>query len=211
VKEIAFFMNKVFGYRLLMFISIGFLFGFLNEKAYFLLVSLPVTWICYSKLYGLLSSLEVRMRKLFKNKVFWTIIVLLLFIYLNNSSLLSKPRTEAPKLLAHRGMAQTFHMEGITDDTCTAGRIYPPEHPYLENTISSMQVAFQAGADMVELDIHPTKDGKFAVFHDWTLDCRTNGKGVTRDHTMAELKTLDIGYGYTADEGKTYPFSILGR
>ena len=33
---------------------------------------------------------------------------------------------------------------------------------------------------MIEIDVHPTTDGQFAVFHDWTLDCRTNGAGVTR-------------------------------
>ncbi len=101
-------------------------------------------------------------------------------------------------------------MEGITDETCTAERIYSPEHPYLENTIPAIKAAFDAGADMVELDIHPTKDNQFVVFHDWTLDCRTNGRGVTRDHTLAELKKLDIGYGYTADNGKTYPFRGKG-
>lgn len=101
-------------------------------------------------------------------------------------------------------------MEGITNETCTASRIYPPEHPYLENTIPSMEAAFQYGADIVELDVHITADGKFAVFHDWTVDCRTNGHGVTREHTLAELKKLDIGYGYTADGGKTYPFRGKG-
>jgi glycerophosphoryl diester phosphodiesterase len=48
------------------------------------------------------------------------------------------------------------------------------------------------------------------VFHDWTLDCRTDGKGVTREHTLVELKALDIGYGYTADGGKTFPFRGKG-
>jgi glycerophosphoryl diester phosphodiesterase len=80
----------------------------------------------------------------------------------------------------------------------------------LENTIASMQAAFDAGADVVELDIHPTTDGHFAVLHDWTLDCRTDGNGVTREHTLAELKALDIGYDYTADGGKTHPFRGKG-
>src|SRR5690606_17710090 len=48
------------------------------------------------------------------------------------------------------------------------------------------------------------------VFHDWTLECRTEGKGVIREHTMQELKQLDIGYGYTADNGETYPFRGKG-
>ena len=51
-----------------------------------------------------------------------------------------------------------------------------------------MQAAFAAGADIVELDVHPTTDGKFAVFHDWTLDCRTEGTGETRAHDMAYLQ-----------------------
>ena len=48
------------------------------------------------------------------------------------------------------------------------------------------------------------------MFHDWTLDCRTDGQGVTREHSMAYLKKLDIGYGYTADGGKTFPFRGKG-
>jgi glycerophosphoryl diester phosphodiesterase len=132
------------------------------------------------------------------------------FVYLNNTNLLSAPRPGKPTLLAHRGLHQTFPSEGLKGDTCTAERIYPPEHAYLENTIASMHAAFEAGADVVELDIHPTTDGRFAVIHDWRLDCRTDATGVTREHTLAELKALDIGYGYTADGGKTYPFRGKG-
>lgn len=138
------------------------------------------------------------------------ILILAAFMYVNNSSLFSGQENIPPYLLAHRGMAQTFPMEGIVNDTCTAERIYEPEHPYLENTIPSMQAAFDAGADIIEIDVHPTSDGEFAVFHDWTLECRTDGKGVTREHTMEELKALDVGYGYTADQGKTYPFRGKG-
>ena len=68
---------------------------------------------------------------------------------------------------------------------------------------------FAAGADIVELDVHPTTDGHFAVFHDWTLDCRTDGHGGTREHSLAELKKLDIGHGYTADGGR--PFRSAAR
>lgn len=132
------------------------------------------------------------------------------FVYLNNTNLLAPELTGNPIFLAHRGIAQRFDPVGVTNDTCTASRILPPTHGYLENTIASMRASFKAGADIVELDVHPTTDGQFAVFHDWTLDCRTNGRGVTREHTMSFLKTLDIGYGYTADGGKTYPFRGKG-
>ena len=131
-------------------------------------------------------------------------------IYLNNANWLTSAPEGATILLAHRGLAQTFDLDGVTNDTCTATRIHAPTHPYLENTIASMEAAFRAGADIVEFDVHPTTDGRFAVFHDWTLECRTDGKGITREHTLATLKALDIGYGYTADGGKTFPFRGRG-
>jgi glycerophosphoryl diester phosphodiesterase len=152
----------------------------------------------------------MRKFKIFMKRFLIFLILLVAFMYLNNTSFFMKVSNEEPFLLAHRGMAQTFPMEGIQGDTCTAEIIYEPEHPYLENTIPSMEAAFAAGADIVELDIQPTTDGEFAVFHDWTLECRTNGEGVTREYSMTELKRLDIGYGYTADQGKTYPFRGKG-
>lgn len=120
------------------------------------------------------------------------------------------PRSRAPLILvAHRGLAQQFDREGVGRDTCTAARIRPSEHDFIENTLRSMSNARHFGADAIELDVHPTADGQMVVFHDWTLDCRTNGRGVTREKTLAELKRLDVGYGYTADGGRTYP--LRGR
>jgi glycerophosphoryl diester phosphodiesterase len=110
-----------------------------------------------------------------------------------------------PALLAHRGIAQTFPLDGVQGDTCTATRIHPPEHGYVENTIASMRAAFDAGADMLEFDVQVTADGELAVFHDATLECRTDGAGRIRDHTLAQLRLLDLGHGYTADGGATYP------
>ncbi|WP_376704506.1 glycerophosphodiester phosphodiesterase family protein [Mesorhizobium sp. ISC25] len=127
-------------------------------------------------------------------------------VWLNNTSLLSSRPAGTPSVLAHRGLAQDFDRTNLGSETCTAARMLTPRHCFLENTISSMEAAFALDADALELDVHPTTDGKFAVFHDWTLDCRTDGKGETRSHAMSELKTLDIGYGYTADGGKTFPF-----
>ena len=111
-----------------------------------------------------------------------------------------------PQLLAHRGTMQQFSHQGLADDTCTAARIEPPVHDYLENTLPGLQAADGLGAVMIEVDIAPTADGRIALFHDWTLDCRTNGKGEVSKATLAQLKALDAGYGYTADGGKTFPF-----
>jgi len=132
-------------------------------------------------------------------------------IYLFNASWrVAPPSGDGPQLIAHRGVHQTYHRDGLESDTCTAERIDAPRHGLLENTLPSMDAAFQSGADIVELDVHPTTDGYFAVMHDWTLECRTEGSGETRGHGLADLKALDIGYGYTADGGATFPFRGKG-
>jgi len=141
-----------------------------------------------------------------KLKIILSVLILLIsFIWINNSSLFIT-KVNAPLLLAHRGMAQTFDIGDVKWNTNTARIIHTPEHNYIENTIPSMEAAFNNGADIVEFDIRITKDKKLAVFHDYTLEFRTNGTGNVASHTMAELKEIDIGYGYTADCGKTYPF-----
>jgi glycerophosphoryl diester phosphodiesterase len=132
-------------------------------------------------------------------------------IYIFNASWRAPtPEEDDVLLIAHRGVHQTFDRQGLDNQTCTAERIYPPTHGLLENTIASMQAAFESGADIVELDIHPTTDGQFAVMHDWTVDCRTEASGDTRSYAMAALRRLDIGYGYTADGGATHPFRGKG-
>ena len=130
----------------------------------------------------------------------------LIGLYLANASWLAATPQGRPMLLAHRGVHQTFDRTDLKENSCTATRMRPPTNPYLENTIGSMRASSALGADEIELDVHPTTDGEFAVFHDWSLECRTNGKGVTREQSMTYLRTLDLGYGYTADGGKTYPF-----
>jgi len=128
-------------------------------------------------------------------------------LWVANTSLFSTFPADKPlRIVAHRGQHQLFDRTDLTSETCTAARMLPPSHGTLENTVDGMRAAFDAGADVVELDIHLTPDKQFAVFHDWTLDCRTDGKGVTEETPMTTLKTLDIGYGYTADGGKTFPF-----
>jgi glycerophosphoryl diester phosphodiesterase len=124
-------------------------------------------------------------------------------LWANNTSLFETGGTT--KLLAHRGVHQIFPLTDLDRESCTATRIGQPTHQFIENTIASMQAAFAAGAEIVELDVHLTPDKQFAVFHDWRLECRTNGIGVTEETLMADLQKLDVGYGYTADAGKSFP------
>ncbi|MGL6023795.1 MAG: glycerophosphodiester phosphodiesterase [Cetobacterium sp.] len=62
-----------------------------------------------------------------------------------------------------------------------------------ENTISAFKKAIADGCDGFEFDVQQTKDGKLVVFHDWTLERTSNGKGYLREHTLEELKKLDVG------------------
>jgi len=137
--------------------------------------------------------------------------VFLFAIVLYNASWFEAPHGDGKiRLISHRGVHQTFSKEDVGKDTCTADRIHPPTHDLIENTLPSMEAAFAAGADVVELDVHLTPDKVFAVIHDWTVDCRTEGTGVTEELGIDYLKSLDVGYGYTADGGKTYPLRGKG-
>jgi glycerophosphoryl diester phosphodiesterase len=137
-------------------------------------------------------------------------IILLVAIWFNNTSIFVPNHNKQPELLAHRGLGQSFDLKGVKWNTNTAAIIHEPEHPYLENTIDGIAASIKYGADIVEFDIHLTKDKQLAVFHDYILEHRTNGKGPLSDYTINDLKKLDIGYGYTADGGKTYPFRGKG-
>lgn len=64
-----------------------------------------------------------------------------------------------------------------------------------ENTLRSFVHAEQAGMDLIELDLHLTKDGALAVMHDAEVDRTTDGKGPIAEKTLAELRELDAGQG----------------
>ena len=146
-----------------------------------------------------------------KKRILGVVALILVALSLLNSSWLAPTPVGKPKLIAHRGVYHLYDKRAAFGrDTCTARFINPPDHEVFENTVPSIQMAAGLGGDLVEVDVAPTKDGKMVLFHDWTVDCRTNGKGETRDLTLAELKALDIGYGYTADGGKTFPLRGKG-
>ncbi|MFF9405401.1 glycerophosphodiester phosphodiesterase [Streptomyces anandii] len=64
-----------------------------------------------------------------------------------------------------------------------------------ENTLRSFVAAQQAGLDVIELDLHLSKDGALVVMHDADVDRTTDGSGPIADKTLAELRTLDAGHG----------------
>ncbi|SIN61454.1 glycerophosphoryl diester phosphodiesterase [Parasphingorhabdus marina DSM 22363] len=138
--------------------------------------------------------------------------MLILVILLLNSSRWAPPPSGKMQMIAHRGVHHIYDPTGVGRDDCTAIRMLPGQEDLeiFENTIHSIRAAVSAGADMVEVDVAPTSDGHMVLFHDWTVDCRTEGKGETRSLTLAQLQALDIGHGYSADGGATFPLRGKG-
>jgi glycerophosphoryl diester phosphodiesterase len=64
-----------------------------------------------------------------------------------------------------------------------------------ENTMRSFRRAAEVGCDLIELDVHLSRDGVPVVIHDETLERTTNGIGRVADHTWAQLRSLDAGRG----------------
>jgi len=78
------------------------------------------------------------------------------------------------------------------------------------NTMESFQLAMEMGSDILELDVHLTKDNIVVVSHDETIDRLTNGSGYIKSMTLAELRQYDFGYDFTPDGGKTFPYRGKG-
>ncbi|MGW0736444.1 glycerophosphodiester phosphodiesterase [Streptomyces sp. NPDC002851] len=64
-----------------------------------------------------------------------------------------------------------------------------------ENTLRSFIAAERAGLDVIELDLHLSKDGALVVMHDAHVDRTTDGSGPIAEQTLDELRALDAGKG----------------
>ncbi|MFJ9841553.1 glycerophosphodiester phosphodiesterase [Kitasatospora sp. NPDC101155] len=62
-----------------------------------------------------------------------------------------------------------------------------------ENTLVSDEVARRGGAEWIEDDVQPSRDGVPYVLHDDTVNRTTDGTGRVRDLTAAQLDALDAG------------------
>ncbi|WAH35740.1 glycerophosphodiester phosphodiesterase [Alicyclobacillus dauci] len=103
-----------------------------------------------------------------------------------------------------------------------------PHHPYTDsddfllmahrgasmaapaNTWPAFDMAIKMGANVIETDVHWTKDGVLVVCHDDVVDNVSNGRGQIAAMTYRELQRLDFGYRFTPDGGRTYPFRGRG-
>jgi glycerophosphoryl diester phosphodiesterase len=79
------------------------------------------------------------------------------------------------------------------------------------NTLYAFEEAAKLGVDILELDIHASKDGVLVVIHDDTVDRTTDGAGKVSDLTLEQLKELDAGYDWSPErKGETFPYRNKG-
>ena len=57
-----------------------------------------------------------------------------------------------------------------------------------ENTLACYKKGIEVGADIIEIDIHLTKDSHIVICHDQSIDRTTNGKGLIREMTLDEIR-----------------------
>ncbi len=66
-------------------------------------------------------------------------------------------------------------------------------HDAPENTLAATRLAWEQGADALELDVHLTRDGELAVIHDEDLFRVAGDRRKVADSNFAELAALDVG------------------
>ena len=96
-------------------------------------------------------------------------------------------RLSKPVTIAHQG----------------GNKIYPDE------SLLAFTNAINMGIQVIEFDIHRTKDGIIVINHDQTIDRLTNGTGLIREMSWVELQQVDGAYNWSPD-GLTYPYRDKG-
>ncbi|MBE6785483.1 MAG: hypothetical protein E7538_04490 [Ruminococcaceae bacterium] len=104
---------------------------------------------------------------------------------ISDSISISSHTSRQPLMVAHRGLSS----------------IAP------QNSIPAVEKAIEYGYDGCEFDIHTTKDGKWVVIHDDTVDAMTDGEGNVEDYTLKEILELrlDSGHGLENYENLQVP------
>ena len=92
---------------------------------------------------------------------------------ISDSLSISSHTSHQPLMVAHRGLS------GIAP----------------QNSIPAVEKAIEYGYDGCEFDIHTTKDGKWVVIHNDTVDDMTDGEGKVSDFTLKEIRKLKLDNG----------------
>ncbi len=78
------------------------------------------------------------------------------------------------------------------------------------NTLYAFENSVELGVDILEFDIHGSKDGELVVIHDDTVDRTTDGSGLVKEQTVSELKALNAGHNWSPErKGERFPYRDL--
>lgn len=86
---------------------------------------------------------------------------------------ISAHTSHRPQMVAHRGLS------GLAP----------------QNSLPAVELSVEYGYDGCEFDIHTTKDGKWVVIHDDTVDAMTDGEGEVSDFTLEAIRRLKLDSG----------------
>lgn len=78
-----------------------------------------------------------------------------------------------------------------------------------ESTMEAFEKAAHLDVDVIDFDVHLTKDGNLMAIHDPTVDRTTDGTGKVKDMTAKEIQQLDAGAHFQAVDG-SYPYQGKG-
>jgi glycerophosphoryl diester phosphodiesterase len=82
---------------------------------------------------------------------------------------------------------------------------------YPSNTMYAFERAVKMGVDMLDLDVHSSKDGQLVVIHDDSVDRSTNGKGKVQELTLQQLQALDAGWYWPQRSKESDPHPFRGQ
>lgn len=147
-------------------------------------------------------------KKIVKNAIVWSIVSVLLFALILNVVIL--PLTggcaRVARVTNYAGDNKyiTFHTEsGLYLSAHRAGGVLEPEE-----TMAAFKQCMEEAerenykVDILEFDLHLTKDDELVLMHDHEIDRTSNGSGKICDKTLAELKTYNFGHNFKTVEGE---------
>jgi len=110
---------------------------------------------------------------------------LLLLIMLTLSSGCGSSPVTTPGLPAHTPTPTTARAPVLVTAHRGGANLAP------ENTLAAFHKGIAVGADVIELDLHLSKDGELIVSHDADVSRTSNGSGRIRTLTLAEIKQFN--------------------
>jgi glycerophosphoryl diester phosphodiesterase len=94
--------------------------------------------------------------------------------------------TNVPEVIAHRG----------------GGGEWPGE------TIYAFEQSIRIGVDVLEMDVHRTRDGHLVLMHNPEVDDTTDGTGRIKDMTLAQIKELNIEFNWPPGQQPDKPVKV---